>query len=191
MARVRDHERRVLSSLDLLPEECQDDVVWALARLNERERTQTDILFELNDRLAVKGHGPISRSAFSRRSVRLKRRADRLAERDALYAGIIDTITPEKMAEQDIVLGELLKAVVDELIDEAKSPEDVKELASAYKQIVSAQQTSANLKARAIAAADKKLEKAVDAVEAAVREKGLSADAAEEIKAKILGVRKQ
>ena len=73
--------RRVLDSLDLLPPECEDDVVWALARLNERQRTQADILFELNDRLAVKGQGPISKSAFSRRSVRLKRRRDRLAER--------------------------------------------------------------------------------------------------------------
>lgn len=117
-------ERRVLNSLNLLPEECQDDVVWALAELNRRERTQADILLELNDRLAVKGHGPISRSAFSRQSVRLKRRADRLAERDALYAGVIDKITPEKMAEQDIILGELLKTLIDEFIDDARTAED-------------------------------------------------------------------
>lgn len=179
-------ERRVLSSLDLLPEECQDDVVWALKELNARSRTQSDILFELNDRLAVKGHGPISRSAFSRRSVRLKRRADRLAERDSLYAGIIEKITPDKMAEQDIILGELLKTLIDELIDEAKTAEDVKELASAYRQTVSAQQVSANLKAKAIAAADKKIDKAVDMVTKAA---GLSADRASEIRKKVLGLR--
>lgn len=179
-------ERRVLSSLELLPEECQDDVVWALARLNERERTQQDILFELNDRLAVKGHGPISKSAFSRRSVRLKRRADRLAERDHIYAGIRETITPEKMADQDIVLGELLKSVVDELIDETKSAKDAKELTAAFKNVVSAQAMSAALKAKVKAEADRKLGEAVDMV---AREKGLSAEAAEEIKAKILGVR--
>lgn len=172
-------ERRVLSSLEMLPEECQDDVVWALARLNERERTQADILFELNDRLAVKGYGPISKSAFSRRSVRLKRRADRLAERDHLYAGIIDKITPEKMAEQDIVLGELLKALIDELIDEARTADDVKELASAYRQTVSAQQVSANLKAKALAAAEKKLEKAVETAAGSVAKTGRSVDAAE------------
>ncbi len=154
-------ERRVLSALDLLPEDCQDDVVWALTALNGRERTQSDILFELNDRLAVKGQGPISKSAFSRRSVRLKRRADRLAERNAIYAGIIDSITPESMADQDIVLGELLKTLIDELIDEVKTPEDVKELASAYKQTVAAQHMSNNLKAKASAAAEKRLENAV------------------------------
>jgi hypothetical protein len=179
-------ERRVLGSLDLLPEECQDDVVWALAELNRRERTQADILFELNDRLAVKGHGPISRSAFSRRTVRLKRRADRLAERDALYAGVIDKITPEKMAEQDIILGELLKALIDELIDEARSSKEVDELASAYKKTVSAQDTSAKLKAVALAEANRKVEQAVDTV---AKVKGLTADTVDAIKSQILGVR--
>ncbi len=174
-------ERRVLSSLDQLPEECQDDVVWALARLNERSRTQSDILFELNDRLAVKGYGPISKSAFSRRSVRLKRRADRLAERDALYAGIADKITPEKMADQDRVLGELLKALIDEMIDDARSAEDVKELASAYRQTVSAQQVSAKLKEQALAEANKKLEKAVEEVAQVARTAGVTQETMDEI----------
>ncbi len=176
------HDRRVLSTLDLLPEECQDDVVWALARLNERSRTQADILFELNDRLAVKGFGPISKSAFSRRNVRQKRRADRLAERDALYAGMIDKITPEKMAAQDIILGELLKTLIDEMIDEASSAKDVKELAAAYRQTVAAQQVSANLKAKALAEAEKKLEQAVETAAGEAAKAGHPVDAAEVLK---------
>ncbi|KQZ87274.1 hypothetical protein ASD64_07150 [Mesorhizobium sp. Root157] len=150
-----------------------------MARLNERARTQADILFELNDRLAVKGQGPISKSAFSRRRIRLKRRADRLAERDHIYAGIAETITPEKMGDQDIILGELLKSVIDELIDDAKSAEDVKELASAFKQTVSAQHLSASLKAKAEAAAQAKMEKAVNAVTGEVEKTGRNVDAAE------------
>ncbi len=191
-------ERRVLSSLEMLPEECQDDVVWALARLNERERTQTDILFELNDRLAVKGYGPISKSAFSRRSVRLKRRADRLAERDAMYAGMIERITPDKMAEQDIILGELLKALIDEFADEASSAKEIKALADAYKQTITAQNLSARLKtmakadakAEAEAEAEAKMSAQVDkAVETIARAKGITAETAEAIKAQILGVK--
>ncbi|RWC58908.1 phage protein Gp27 family protein [Mesorhizobium sp.] len=172
-------ERRVLSSLDQLPEDCQDDVIWALGQLNERLRTQADILFELNDRLAVKGQGPISRSTFSRRSVRLKRRADRLAERDHIYAGIKDKITPDKMGDQDIVLGELLKALIDEMIDDAKTAEDVKELASAFRQTVSAQHVSASLKVKAEAAAEKKLEKAVSTASGELEKAGHKVDAAE------------
>ena len=60
-----------LSSLDLLPEDCTDDVVWAMGELNARKRSQADILFELNDRLAVKGCDIISKSAFNRRAVRV------------------------------------------------------------------------------------------------------------------------
>lgn len=176
---ISGRERRVLGSLDLLPEECEDDVVWALAQLNKRERTQADILFELNDRLAVKGQGPISRSAFSRRSVRLKRRADRLAERNAIYSGIVEKITPETMADQDIVLGELLKTLIDELIDEARVPQDVKELAAAFRQTVAAQQASANLKAKAEAAAEKKLEKAVKTATDQVEKSGHKVEAAD------------
>lgn len=172
-------ERRVLSSLDLLPEECQDDVVWALARLNERQRTQADILFELNDRLAVKGHGPISKSAFSRRNVRLKRRRDRLAERDHIYAGIAETITPEKRADQDIVLGELLKAVIDDMIDDARTAEDIKDLTSAFRQAVSAQHVSAKLKAEARAEARKELEKVVKNAADEVEKTGRAVDATE------------
>lgn len=174
----RGRERRVLGSMDLLPEDCEDDVVWALAELNQRNRSQADILFELNNRLEVKGQGPISRSAFSRRSVRLKRRADRLAERDALYAGIVEKITPEKMADQDIVLGELLKTLIDELIDEVRSPEDVKELASAYKQTIAAQHLSASLKAKADVAAEKRLAKAVKTATDEVQKNGHPVDAA-------------
>lgn len=182
-------ERRVLSSLETLPEECQDDVVWALARLNERERTQTDILFELNDRLAVKGHGPISKSAFSRRSVRLKRRADRLAERDAMYAGMIERITPDKMAEQDIILGELLKALIDEFADEASSAKEIKALADAYKQTITAQNLSARLKtiakadakAEAEAEANERLKKVVGEVGEAAQKAGVSEETMAEI----------
>lgn len=161
MARAVD--RRVLSSLDQLPEECQDDVVWALARLNERSRTQTDILFELNDRLAVKGQGPISRSAFSRRNVRLKRRRDRLEERNAMYAGIAPTITTEKITEQDVVLGEILKAIIDERADEASSAKDIMDLTAAFRNVVTAQHTSLKRQQQAVAAAGRKLEKAVAA----------------------------
>lgn len=174
-------ERRVVSSMEMLPEDCQDDVVWALAQLNARSRTQADILFELNDRLAVKGQGPISKSAFSRRSVRLKRRRDRLEERNAMYAGISDTITPEKMGDQDIVLGELIKTLIDELLDEATTAEDVKELASAFRQTVSAQDASARLKAKALAEANAKLKLAVTEVNAVARKAGVSQETMDEI----------
>lgn len=171
-------ERRVLSSLDLLPEECKDDVVWALARLNERQRSQTDILFELNDRLAVKGCGPISKSAFSRRSVRIKRWKDSVAERAAIYSAIAPDLTPEKVASADVVRGEFLKALLDEQIDRADTPKQVLELARAHYAVVSAQRVSADLKKRLLDQERAKLEKAVEDVAGAAEKAGHAVDAA-------------
>ncbi|QDY99075.2 DUF3486 family protein [Nitratireductor mangrovi] len=175
----------------MLPEECQDDVVWALARLNERQRTQADILFELNDRLAVKGQGPISRSAFSRRSVRMSKRARQLEERSHLYAGIAEKLTPEEIGQADIVLGEFLKTLIDELLDHPQlTPKNAMELARAYQSIVAAQRTSVDRQEKSERATAAKLAKAVDeAVETVAKEKGMSAETVEAIKQKILGVR--
>ena len=73
-----------LSSIDLLPEEAQDDILWALGELNQRQRTQADILFELNDRLEAKGFEAISKSAFNRNSTKLAARSRRIAERQQI-----------------------------------------------------------------------------------------------------------
>jgi len=175
-------ERRVLSSLDLLPEECQDDVVWALSQLNERQRTQTDILFELNDRLAVKGAGPISRSAFSRKRVRLARRSAQLAERRHIYAGIAEKLTPDEVGKADLVLGEFLKTLIDELLDgDGLTSKNAMELARAYKETVMGQRHSAELEEKAAARADARLKKAVGEVAEAVRKAGVSKETMEEI----------
>ena len=171
-------ERRVLTSLDLLPEDCQDDVFWALSELNQRKRTQAEILAELNERLAAKGQGPISRSAFSRRNVRIKKRRDRLEERNAMYAGIAEELTPDKVGEVDIILGELLKEMIDAMMDEAGNAKELMQLASAYKQVVVAQNVSVDRRAKAEGAAKARLEKAVEAVAGEVEKTGASVDPA-------------
>jgi hypothetical protein len=162
-----------LSSLDLLPEEAQDDILWALARLNERQRTQADILFELNDRLAVKGLGPISRSAFNRQSMKMAARARRLAERQAIYAGLAEKLTPESVAQTDLVLGEFLKTAIDELLDgDELGSRGTMELARAFQATVGALKTSADHKAKLMQDAAAKAVKAVDAVADAARAAG-------------------
>ena len=86
-----------LSSIDLLPDEAQDDIVWAMAELNQRKRSQADILFELNDRLAVKGCEAISKSAFNRKSMRVAAYSRRINESRALFEGIAPQFTPDKV----------------------------------------------------------------------------------------------
>lgn len=180
-----------LSSLDLLPDEAQDDLIWAIGELNTRARTQADILFELNDRLAVKGIEPISRSAFNRKSMRLAKRSMQIDERRHIYAGIAERLTPEEVGKADLVLGEFLKTLIDELLDgDGLVSKNAMELARAYKDTVMAQRHSAELREKAEARANARLEKAVDEIGEAVRkEAGLSAERIAQLRREFLGVR--
>ncbi|KAB2772160.1 phage protein Gp27 family protein [Brucella anthropi] len=172
--------RSRLDSLELLPEEAQDDVVWAIGQLNERRRSQADILFELNDRLEVKGIGPISKSAFNRKAMRLSRRASQLEERRYIYAGIAEKLTPEEISKSDIVLGEFLKTLIDELLDgDGLNSKNAMELARAYKETVVAQRHSAEHRRKAEEEATAKLAKAVGDATDAVEKAGRKVDGEE------------
>ncbi|MDL2332850.1 phage protein Gp27 family protein [Brucella inopinata] len=172
--------RSRLDSLELLPEDAQDDVVWAISQLNERRRSQADILFELNDRLEVKGIGPISKSAFNRKAMRLSRRASQLEERRYIYAGIAEKLTPEEISKSDIVLGEFLKTLIDELLDgDGLNSKNAMELARAYKETVVAQRHSAEHRRKAEEEANAKLAKAVGDATDAVEKAGRKVDGEE------------
>ncbi|MGE6741731.1 phage protein Gp27 family protein [Allorhizobium pseudoryzae] len=171
-----------LSNLDLLPEEARDDVLWAIGELNKRERTQSDIHFELNDRLEAKGIETISRSAFNRKAMRLAKRSMQLEERRHIYAGIAERLTPEEIGNADLVLGEFLKTLLDELLDEdGIGTKGAMELARAYKDTIMAQRHSAELREKAEAQANAKLKKAVSEVTDAVRKAGVSDETMAEI----------
>ncbi len=172
-----------LSSLDLLPEEAQDDLVWALGELNQRSRTQADILFELNDRLEAKGIEPISRSAFNRRATRLARRTAQLEERRYVYAGIAERLTPEEVSKSDLVLGEFLKVLIDELLDGSElTSKSAMELARAYKETVLAQRHSAAERRKAEEEAKKKINSAISNVEKSLPAQAATVDGQEIIR---------
>ncbi|MDQ0454705.1 phage protein Gp27 family protein [Rhizobium paknamense] len=159
-----------LSNLDQLPEEAQDDLIWAISELNQRRRSQADILFEFNDRLEAKGIEPVSRSAFNRRATRLARRTMQLEERRFIYAGVAERLTPDEVGKTDLVLGEFLKTLIDDLLDkEEMGTKNAMELAKAYKETLVAQRHSIELRRKAEEQAKAKLIKAVDQVAGAVQ----------------------
>lgn len=176
-----------LSTLDLVPEEGRDDIIWALAALNARNRTQTDVLSELNERLEAKGLEPISRSAFNRKAVRLAAAARRLDEARHLFAGLAGHFTPERIDEGNIGLGEVIKTLIFELTDPDKdhTPKDAMELARAYQATISGQKISSERRQKLEREFTEKTSAAVDQV---AKEKGLSGDTVDAIKAQILGV---
>ena len=177
-----------LSSLDLVPEAGREDVMWALDELNRRERTQADILEELNGRLADKGLALISKSAFSRRAVRIYAQQKRDADARAMYVALEPQITPASVSQGTLVLSELIKTLISELLDLRAGVIDAKgalELARALKTIIESQALSLELKNRMVADMEAKVTATLDAV---AKTRGLSRDVVSDIRAQILGV---
>lgn len=156
-----------LSSIDQLPDEAADDIVWACEQLAERRRTQADILFELNDRLGAKGLPPISRSAFSRKSIRVSAMQRRMAEAREMFSGLSGQLHAKDVDDNTIALGEFIKTLIMELVDDQagkKSPRDAMELARAFHATIAGQKISADRRKMLEAAARDKAIAAVDAV---------------------------
>ncbi|HEY8136250.1 MAG TPA: phage protein Gp27 family protein [Methylocystis sp.] len=182
-----------LSSLDLVPEEGQEDIQWAMEQLNERKRTASDILFELNDRLTAKGleQFTISKSAFNRRSLRVAAMNARYAERTAIVKAMAPSMTPEAIEEMDRVVGEILKMAVLEVLDQVGgdlTPKGAMELARGYQSVIQGQAKSAEAREKREKQFAEKVAKGVDAV---AKAKGLTTETADELKAKILGIEKK
>lgn len=176
-----------LSSIDLLPEEARDDVLWAIQELNKRRRTQADILFEFNDRLEAKGLEPVSSSAFNRKAMRLAAMQRRLDEARHVFAGLADQFTPEVVDESSLALGEMIKMLINEMLDDPdNSPKQAAELARAYQSVIQGQKLSAERRRRLEADYAAKAAKAIDKV---ATEVGLTAERADQLRRDILGVR--
>lgn len=177
-----------LSSLDLLPDEAQDDLVWAIQQLAERKRTQEDIRFEFNDRLEAKGIEGVSRSAFHRKALRLASAQRRLAESRALFQGLAPQFTADTVDESNIVLGEMIKTLIQELLVEesVRDPKGTLELSRAYQSTVSAMKVSSERRQKLLEEMRATTAKAIDAV---AGERGMTADTVAAIKRKILGVK--
>ncbi|QGM46724.1 DUF3486 family protein [Methylocystis heyeri] len=180
-----------LSSIDLLPEEARDDIVWAMAQLNERSRTQEEIRCELNEMLEAKGLPGISKSAFNRKAVRVASAARRLAESRALFEGLAPQFTPERVDQTNLVIGELIKVLITEMLDsDGKdfSPKGAMELSRAYLATIQGQKLSTERRSKAVEAFKEEAGKAVDKVAAKT---GLSAETRERLKAELLGIQRK
>ena len=187
-----DRERRAgrgrLSSMDLLPEEAQDDVVWAVGELNKRERTAGDILHDFNGRLIDKGLEPISKSAFNRKSVKLAAMSNRLNEAKHIFAGLAPQFTAEKVDENTLVLGEFIKLLIFEIVQTDGSQMDPKgamELAKAHLAVIQGQKISSERRAKLQQEFKDEAGKAIDKIAA---QKGLSDDVRRDLRRDLFGV---
>jgi hypothetical protein len=154
-----------LSSIDMLPEDAEPDVVWALECLRERSMPANAILEEFNKRLADRGIAKISKSAWSRYAVRKAIQFRKLDEVQRMSGELVASLGTDGPDQVTVAVAEMLKLAAFQRLEEGeKSPKGIMELARALSSAVSAQKTSAEhrrrLEEEVLARVGKAIEKA-------------------------------
>lgn len=183
--------RNRLSSIDLLPPEAEEDVVWAYKELRRRKMIQDDVLDQFNLRLRMKGLGPISKSAFSRAAIRLSRMATRLEETREIAGVLAEKFETGGGEDITLLLGETIKVMTFEMLENAgrlKADGDTAEMlmnaARALKTAEDARRVSADTASKLKREFAVKAEEAVERVGAA---RGLSSETVTAMKAELFG----
>lgn len=110
-----------LSSIDMLPDDAEQDIRWALEQLRERTMPQTAILGEFNARLADRGIGGVSKSAFNRWSLRKAFQFRRLDEVRKITSDMIDKLGSDGSDQVTVAIAEMIKVSAYELLEDGVS----------------------------------------------------------------------
>lgn len=186
-----------LSSIELMPSECDGIIAWAAQELSNRDRTQVEIYAEFVTRceaLMAEHRGELefripAFSSFNRYAFKLARLTRRLDQTRTIVATLAEKFDPADADNLTVMAAETIKALVLNMLAEADedsaNPQGVMQLAAAFKQAVQAQAISSDRRRKVEADFAAKVQSAVTNV---ARAKGLTAETAEAIKAQILGV---
>jgi hypothetical protein len=180
-----------LSSIQLLPDEAFPHVRAAIEALKENKRPQESIREELNEHLLALGLDPVSRSAFNRYSLRLAIQGGKLQRAREVGAMWAESLKDAPKDDVSLLLNESLMVLIYDIVTEhqvndgAMSIKMIKEAALAQRNLLLGKkalvETAVTRKAELEAKVD-------EAVTVAAKAAGLSAETAEEIKSKILGI---
>lgn len=184
----RQEGRGQLSSIDMLPEEADADIIWALDQLRDMKLPQTMIFMGLNDRLVAKGIAPISKSAFNRYAIRKARQFRRLDEVQRMSRELVDAMGTGEADQVTVAVAEMLKLAAFQVLEKDDiSTKGIMELSRALQSAVSAQKTSADYREKLERDVQAKLAKAAEAVKEVGKRNGISAEALEEINRRLMG----
>lgn len=194
MARRRGRGR--LSSIQLLPEEVSDIVIWAAGELQAAKRTQIDIYKDFAARLDERqreARGELefdipSRTAFNRYSIGLDAMTREMNEMREMASAVVGTLDEQESDDLTLCVTEAIKGIIFHLIRTRKDeidPKAIANLSNGMLRILQAQNVST---ARRQKIEQEYRQKVASSVETAARERGMSDDTVEAIKAKILGV---
>jgi hypothetical protein len=157
-----------LSSIDMLPEDAEPEVVWALEQLRERTMPQTAIFAEFNSRLADRGIAAISKSAWSRYAVRKAIQFRKLDEVQRMSGELVASLGTSGPDQVTVAVAEMLKLAAFQRLEEGESStKGIMELARALSAAVGAQKTSAEHRKRLEDEVRSRVDKAIDKADAA------------------------
>ncbi len=158
-----------LSSIDLLPDEAEPDIVWANEQLRERAKPSNAILAEFNARLADRGIASVSKSSWGRYSVRKAIQFRKHDEARRMSAELVAQLGAGGADDVTVMVAELIKVAMFETLENGKlDPKSIMELSRGLSSVVSAQKTSSDhrrkLQEEVLAKVDKAIEKAAGEV---------------------------
>lgn len=182
-----------LSSLDLLPIEAEEDVVWAFAELRGRKATQEDIREALNLRLRMKGIEPISSSAFNRAAVRTARMAHRLGEVREMASALASKFEDGGDEDLTLMVSETLKTLIFEMLENAgnlKANPLTAEMMANFATALASAERAKKISADTRKLIEKDFRKQADAaIEKVATAKGLTPETREAFRRELFGVR--
>lgn len=112
-----------LSSIEQLPEICDEDIAWANEELRERRMPQTEILRQFNARLADKGLKGVSKGAFSRYSVRVAIEMRKLQATREITSAVLDRMPKGERSDSTLAAIELVKFRIVQLVMDVEQPD--------------------------------------------------------------------
>lgn len=173
-----------LSSIDLLPEEAEPDIVWANENLRDRTMHSNAILAEFNKRLADRGIGPISKSSWGRYSVRKAIQFRKLDEVQRISGELVSAMGTDGPDQVTIAVAEMVKLAAFQALEGGEqSTKGIMELARALSAVVGAQKTSTDHRRRLEEDMRSRVDKAIkQAGEKMAGEGALGTDAAQVLK---------
>lgn len=186
-----------LNRIELLPEACAHVVTWAAEELQRRDRTQTEIYEEFVGKLQAvdrehRGELEIdipSFSAFNRYSLKLATLTQRLNQTREIATALASKFDAGASDDLTLIASEAIKTLVFELVtnggEAGFDPKSAKALADALFSATRAQGVSTTRRQKV---ESEFAVKAKEAVKTVAKSKGLTAEAADEILSKILGV---
>ena len=204
--RSRREGRGQLSSIDTLPEECDEDIAWANEALRERDMPGNEILRQFNARLADKGVKGVSKSAFSRHSVRLAIEVRKMEATRKITDEYMARLAPGDRTDGMIAATELLKHRILQMVMDDEADLKLLNVASLALQRLSStgarqidvqrrekadqrdEEARAAQEVERQAAIAKEAEQAAEAVTKIATEVGLSADRVRELRRGVLGL---